>query len=87
MLKITADERAGRLVLEGSLSGPWVQTLEDSWHTAVARTAPQEIAVDLTDVTFVDRAGKQLLASIHKSGGGVFALGMNLALVREIAGA
>lgn len=84
MLRISGDDRVRRLVLEGSLSGPWVETLEDSWRAATARNAPSQITVDLTNVTFVDSAGKHLLAHIHKSGGGLLAIGLNLALVQEI---
>lgn len=85
MLKITADRDARRLVLEGSLSGPWVDTLEESWRDALARDEARRIVVDLSDVTFVDPRGKALLAAIHKAGATLSAgCCMNSALIQEI---
>jgi membrane fusion protein, multidrug efflux system len=86
MLKITAERDARRLVLEGSLAGPWVDTLDECWHDALTAHEPQQIALDLSDVTFVDPRGKALLADIHKAGAALFARStMNAALIREIA--
>jgi RND family efflux transporter MFP subunit len=86
MLKITTDREARRLVLEGSLAGAWVETLDQCWRDAQAKLDPQQIAVDLSDVTFVDRHGKALLAAIHHAGAALFATGaMNTALIQEIA--
>lgn len=85
MLKITADRDAHRLVLEGSLSGPWVDTLEQSWRDALAHHDAQQITVDLSDVTFVDPRGKALLAVMHKAGATLSAgCCMNAALIQEI---
>lgn len=87
MLKITADRDARRLVLEGSLSGPWVETVDECWRDALTRQEPHEIAVDLTDVTFVDRRGRNLLAAIHGAGAVLTAnRGLNAELIHEIAG-
>jgi RND family efflux transporter MFP subunit len=88
MLKITADRDARRLVLEGSLSGPWVDTLDESWQDALTRHEAREIAIELSEVTFVDRRGKALLTRLYKAGatlsGGCC---MNAALIREISSA
>ena len=64
MLRITVDDRADQisLRLEGDLSGPWVSELEDSWRTA--RAAGRRLSVDLTEVHYVDTAGRYLLALI-----------------------
>ncbi len=85
MLRITADEQLRRLVVEGSLSGRWVHTLEESWRAATTANISKQVAVDLTNVTFVDPPGKQLLRRIHAEGGRLLASGMNLALVQEVA--
>jgi membrane fusion protein, multidrug efflux system len=86
MLKITADRDERRLVLEGSLAGPWVDTLDECWRRARTTHEATQIAVDLTDVTFVDPRGKELLAAIHKAGAALFANGtMNTVLIEEIA--
>jgi membrane fusion protein, multidrug efflux system len=86
MLKITADRDARRLVLEGSLAGPWIDTVEECWRDASARHEPRQIAVDLSDVTYVDSRGRALLASMHKAGAALFARGgMNVLLIQDIA--
>jgi len=87
MLKITADREARRLVLEGSLAGPWVDTLEQCWRDALAAAGGSHpIAVDLSDVTFVDTRGRAVLASMHRAGAALFANGgMNVVLIQEIA--
>lgn len=86
MLKITADQETRRLVLEGSLAGPWVDTLDECWLQALAQHQPQEVAVDLSEVTFVDRRGKELLTTIYRAGAKLLArTGINAALIQEIA--
>ncbi len=69
MLKITTSDDAQRLTLEGSLAGPWVEILVDSWRDASKRQDPHAVTLDLTDLTFVDQDGRALLASIHEQGG------------------
>jgi hypothetical protein len=56
------------LVLEGSLSGPWVAEVESAWHGATIDRQAGKIRVDLSDVTFVSDEGKQLLERICASG-------------------
>jgi membrane fusion protein, multidrug efflux system len=86
MLKITTDGDGRRLVLEGSLAGPWVDTLDESWQSALAKHESHFIAVDLSDVTFVDARAKKLLRTIHAAGAALFSSGsMNVALIQEIA--
>lgn len=86
MLRINADRHARRLVLEGSLAGPWVDTLEQCWRDALAANESRKIVVDLSDVTFVDTRGRAVLASIHRAGAALFASGgMNILLIQEIA--
>ena len=86
MLKITADREARRLVLEGSLAGPWVETLEQCWRDALSAHGSHPVAVDLSDVTFVDTRGRAVLASMHRAGAALFASGgMNVVLIQEIA--
>jgi membrane fusion protein, multidrug efflux system len=85
MLKITTARETRRLVLEGSLSGPWVDTLGHVWREALARHDAQQIVVDLSEVTFVDSRAKALLTEIHKAGATLSAPRcMNAELIREI---
>lgn len=74
MLKIRTEKLDDevRLVLEGSLSGPWVAEVEHAWHAAIVDRQPGKIRVDLSDVTFVSDEGKQLLGRICASGTEVF---------------
>jgi outer membrane protein TolC/anti-anti-sigma regulatory factor len=85
MLRITIQEsaQASTFKLEGKLTGPWVRELEQSWTAA----APgHTLIVDLADVTFIDCAGKSLLARMHESGATLIAHSpMNRSIVDEIA--
>lgn len=54
--------------LEGDLSGDWVAALKGCWHDAMVLEFPASIRVDLTEVTFIDAAGKELLASMYGHG-------------------
>jgi hypothetical protein len=74
MLRIDTIETASAVTLElhGRLIGPWVPLLEALWRNTEGRT----IAVDLTDVTALDGAGRYLLRlmeakSVTLAGGGI----------------
>jgi anti-anti-sigma regulatory factor len=69
MLRITAHEDAGtvRLKLEGMLKGAWVPEMEQCWRRA-ASAKSKALVIDLTDVDYVDTAGRYLLALIHAHG-------------------
>jgi anti-anti-sigma regulatory factor len=70
MLKITLHDSFGefRLKLEGRLSGPWVQELEQCWKTASSTTQGRRTVVDLGEVDFVDPRGQSLLTEMHAEG-------------------
>jgi hypothetical protein len=75
MLRIDTIETASAITLElhGRLIGPWVPLLEALWKNAEAGRC---IAVDLTDVTAIDGAGRYLLRlmeakSVTLVGGGI----------------
>ena len=85
MLRITLQESAdaSTFKLEGKLTGPWVQELQQAWAAAQPGHA---LIVDLADVTFIDYAGKDLLARMHESGAKLIACSpMNRCIVDEIA--
>jgi anti-anti-sigma factor len=75
MLRITSHENNGTicLKLEGTLKGAWVPEMERSWRKA-ASDRNKALIVDLTDVEFVDTAGRYLLALIHAHGAGFVAV-------------
>ena len=85
MLKITTQTGATETVfeLEGRLGGPWVQEFEDCWQQVVIRHQP--VKVVLKAVTFIDGAGRKLLAEMHRHGVALAAEGcMTKAIIEEI---
>jgi outer membrane protein len=88
MLRITIEQRPGKasLTVEGKLAGPWVSALEQSWKDLRNSSAGETLSINLCGVSFIDAAGKTLLAEIHQQGGKLVAEGcLNQAIVREIA--
>ncbi len=68
MLRITTtvEPAATLLKLEGRLVGDWVMELRRCYEAAAA---PREmIQIDLTDVGFVDRRGRELLREMVLAG-------------------
>jgi len=57
-----------RLKLEGMLKGAWVPEMEQCWRS-VSSDRSKLLVVDLTNVQYVDTAGRYLLALIHAHGG------------------
>ena len=70
MLRITLQKGSPHttIKLEGKLSGPWVSELERAWDRLNAGKPDRTVTVDLSDVTFIDSAGKNLLSSLVDSG-------------------
>ena len=67
MLRIVQVETGGDtpiLRLEGRVIGPWVDALRQSCEPALAGGA--RLALDLSEVSFVDRTGVELLRSLKK---------------------
>jgi hypothetical protein len=58
------------------LAGPFVPELENCWRAARSRRPVVRIAVDLKEVTCVDRAGRALLRSMHDDGVGFIRAGL-----------
>src|ERR1700736_1581628 len=88
MLRITIEQKPGKisLTVEGKLAGPWVSALEQSWKDLRNSSSGESLSINLCGVSFIDAAGKTLLAEIHQQGGKLVAEGcLNQAIVREIA--
>lgn len=70
MLRITTRTIAGdiSLFIEGKLAGPCVGELEKCWQRAVAGESPLPSLIDLTEVSFIDANGRQLLVQMHEYG-------------------
>ena len=85
MIRITAqhDSSATRLFLEGKLSGPCVDELDKCWREMLVDRSV--LLVDLTNVSFVDEHGKELLARMHNKGIKLFSTSlMTKCLIDEI---
>lgn len=69
MLRVTIkkEDLAEVWELEGRLSGEWVSELERCWAERPASTGAA-LQVHLKAVSFVDAAGKHLLAEMHGRG-------------------
>lgn len=85
MLKITTYVDADRITLEleGRVTGLWVEELKVSWQNAARED--HQVGVVLKEVTFVDEAGKKLLADMHRKRVKLVATGcMTKAIIQEI---
>ncbi|HKY07355.1 MAG TPA: hypothetical protein VJQ55_03900 [Candidatus Binatia bacterium] len=85
MLKITTSECGARTVfeLEGKLAGPWVEEMRKCWLTAAQANRP--VRVLLTQVSFIDGAGKALLIEMCRSGAEIEGAGCMISVtVQEI---
>jgi hypothetical protein len=78
MLRIETDQNDGQLTLRvaGRLCGACVAALEECWKTGRVRSPAGKQSVDLSDVTFIDRAGWCLLRLMHHDGVKVYAKGL-----------
>ncbi len=70
MLRITLRKNRDALTfqLEGRLAAPWLRELEECWQRALVCRRRRIFRVDLTEVTFIDAAGKAFLATMHRQG-------------------
>ena len=85
MMKIQMQELDDQLILqvEGRLAGAFVPELENCWRAARASQPNRKIAVDLKNVTCVDRAGRYLLQLLHGNGVGFLRAGLAIQDVLE----
>jgi anti-anti-sigma regulatory factor len=76
------------LEVEGRLAGPWVEELERCWESERSRVPSEAIVVRLSNVSFIDEAGKELLSKIFHAGAKVEGHGcMVRAIIARITGA
>jgi anti-anti-sigma regulatory factor len=87
MFRVTVHDDPGCVTfqVEGRLTGPWVRELHDCWQNTLAGRLRPVVCVDLAGVTFVDAAGKALLAQLHRAGAQLRASGVQMrAVVAEM---
>ena len=68
MLRITVHngEKTQTILLEGKISGAWVEELDRTWHNMAAAAGKKKLQLDLRSVDFVDGKGSQLLRDIYR---------------------
>lgn len=70
MLRITSAETdtGQRWMLHGQLAGPWAAELGSSWQKARGSFRGRTCVVDLSQVTFIDENGEQVLRAMRSDG-------------------
>jgi ABC-type transporter Mla MlaB component len=88
MLRITSDNTSNEylLKLEGCLVGAWVPELAACWREVSGRVPRRVVRVDLTEVSRVDAAGRELMTLMYRAGVQFVAKGFVIPeLLREIS--
>ncbi|MEO8340054.1 MAG: hypothetical protein ABI604_10105 [Nitrospirota bacterium] len=90
MLKITgqndAEQASMLIILEGKLTGPWVEELNAYWRQ-ISGEQQSDAVIDLTGVTFIDADGKALLTKLWQQGAQLRATGcLTRCVVEDITG-
>lgn len=69
MLKITVQNGGKDITvrLEGKVSGPWADELENTWHGLETSLGRKQLWVDLREVRYIDQAGRKVLTEMGKS--------------------
>lgn len=71
--------------LAGILARDWAIEFKRCWHEAIDSSKTTRIIVDLSEVTFVDDVGKELLGLMIKKGAEVIALDILMkSIVEEV---
>jgi outer membrane protein len=87
MMKATQSRQDEQIVIkvEGRVAGLWVAELEQSWNQASTAQGPSAVLVELAGVSFVDEAGRELLAKMSRAGTRLAAAGcLARAIVEEV---
>src|ERR1700680_390202 len=88
MLRVTVrkEDLAETWELEGRLSGEWVPELDRLWRQRTPQSGGT-VEIHLKAVSYIDPAGKQLLAEMRQQGAGIKGCGcMVRAFVEELMG-
>jgi anti-anti-sigma regulatory factor len=70
MMRITQQQDGETITLkiEGCLAGEWTNEMKRCWDEVKNDTRSRVIRIDLAEVTFIDVAGRGLLAQMFASG-------------------
>ncbi len=79
MLRITYNGSASeqKLIVCGRLTGPWVDELRSNWQRARLEANGRKCVVDISDVTFIDGEGEELLRAMNVDGARFVARGVD----------
>jgi hypothetical protein len=79
MLRITYSDSATeqKLIVCGRLTGPWVAELRSNWQRARLEANARKCVVDISDVTFIDGEGEELLHAMKVDGARFVARGVD----------
>jgi hypothetical protein len=79
MLRITNTGTASeqRWTVCGRLTGPWVAELRSNWQLARVPSGGRRCVVDVSDVTFIDEDGEELLRAMKADGARFVARGVD----------
>jgi hypothetical protein len=89
MLRIVTEQHGERytMTLHGKVAGEWVQVLDRCWRSLLESVPAACVTTILSDVSFVDAQGEQLLKRMWKTGVRLVASGcMNRHMVERIQG-
>ena len=66
MLKVSVldSETQRRVLVEGSLTAPWVSVLESVWRQSRDSHGDQPVVVDISGTTIIDARGKAILTAM-----------------------
>ncbi len=69
MLRITIDQETDPVILrlEGRIVGPWTAELDRIWQSLGPSLHKKKLAVDLREVSYIDRQGRGILAEIYRT--------------------
>ena len=88
MLMITEQRNVDALVfkLAGALAGDWAIEFQRCWRNATSLLRTSRIIIDLTEVTFVDDFGREILGLVMSEGAELIARDVLMtSIVEEIA--
>ena len=57
-----------KLVVEGTLIGPWITELRSTWTNASQDLGSRKLVIDLSDVTVINREGEDAIFDLMKKG-------------------
>lgn len=79
MLMISIQEAPSeqKWILQGRLAGPWAAELISNWKRTRTTRDGRKCVVDLSNVTFIDRAGEEILRAMKEEGSQFITCGVN----------